>query len=735
MVCTSCNLAFHLPCIRPVREEFPSDPEWRCAYCWLATEPKNSKKRRESAAAVRLMARLRNGNKRRKARQLHEGADHTGHRKDIEKNKRAVTERKESPVPTESKAEATVDNKTSPNKSSDVENVKKRKLALSKLADAFTGEIPSPDGEVGRGKRSRKQPTLFDPQMSVPARNWQSDEVGHSDESDSQDDESESTSTRRTVPDGDVYCGFCNDDPQIKLCCFCGCRKCFGKHKRAKLSICDECDEEYHTFCLSPPLDKPPSKKWFCPTCEKTGTKRSSENKTARSSRETATPAAAVPSTPPAARKSSRAPPQPVEPVAVPPPLQIPIKRGRGRPPKNPEAIAAAAAKVAAMTAAATNHAKHQSKSLQKRKRGRPPKNSSQQLHQVYQPPRKRGRPPKNLSPPAEIGDDKPKPKRSADGRFISPQKDGTSSPQFRASSGSSKSTVSKTVEMKNPEPVATVVHVSRSGRAVKRTSFHDEIDQGEQHLRSERNSFGNQSEMEVEQISDGTIEASAPHISSLNSTAVSNAPCGTQPTSHDVRSSVGESKSVKQPAAMVTSSMKLDSNLSQAATAILTTTTQQQAIEAPPLHSASTLPKQGASLAAGKSVPFAPQVPTTAAGAATAALASGGHTAVTDGDAKVPRRKPGARECVQISRRFGNRVIPDKYSEILFDYCSRGKVEHLIRMRERLDEHARHLELQLAGLEKLVKEKGQSDVTVPVLPEGPDRKLERTIAGEGFEG
>jgi hypothetical protein len=80
-------------------------------------------------------------------------------------------------------------------------------------------------------------------------------------------------------------------------------------------------------------------------------------------------------------------------------------------------------------------------------------------------------------------------------------------------------------------------------------------------------------------------------------------------------------------------------------------------------------------------------------------------------------------------------RVIPEKYSEILFDYCKRGKVEHLIRMRERLDEHSRFLELQLAGLESLVKEKGESHVVVPVLPEGPDRKLEKTIAGDAFDG
>mmetsp|Transcript_24493 Transcript_24493/g.37805 ORF Transcript_24493/g.37805 Transcript_24493/m.37805 type:complete len:954 (+) Transcript_24493:51-2912(+) len=73
----------------------------------------------------------------------------------------------------------------------------------------------------------------------------------------------------------------------------------------------------------------------------------------------------------------------------------------------------------------------------------------------------------------------------------------------------------------------------------------------------------------------------------------------------------------------------------------------------------------------------------------------------------KEPRRKPGARECMQISRRFGVKVVPQKYMEILLDYCSRGKLEHLIRMRERLDDHSKLLEYQLAALEDLVREKG----------------------------
>jgi len=96
------------------------------------------------------------------------------------------------------------------------------------------------------------------------------------------------------------------------------------------------------------------------------------------------------------------------------------------------------------------------------------------------------------------------------------------------------------------------------------------------------------------------------------------------------------------------------------------------------------------------------------------------GSAAVADAaSGKITRRKPGARECMQISRKFGSGVIDQRYFDILMDYASRGKVDHLIRFRERLDEHSRFLESQLAGLEALVRERGELDVVVP--PAEPD--------------
>jgi len=53
---------------------------------------------------------------------------------------------------------------------------------------------------------------------------------------------------------------------------------------------------------------------------------------------------------------------------------------------------------------------------------------------------------------------------------------------------------------------------------------------------------------------------------------------------------------------------------------------------------------------------------------------------------------------------------FPSILKFMIKDYCTRGKVEHLIRMRERLDDHSRFLELQLASLESLVKRRNESE-------------------------
>ncbi|CAG9858171.1 unnamed protein product [Phyllotreta striolata] len=63
------------------------------------------------------------------------------------------------------------------------------------------------------------------------------------------------------------YCDKCLDDKK-KKCDKCGCKVCKGKENYNKILLCDECDDEYHTYCLDPPLENIPDDDWYCPTCK-----------------------------------------------------------------------------------------------------------------------------------------------------------------------------------------------------------------------------------------------------------------------------------------------------------------------------------------------------------------------------------------------------------------------------------------------------------------------------------
>lgn len=63
-------------------------------------------------------------------------------------------------------------------------------------------------------------------------------------------------------------CLKCKDNPSVK-CKHCGCKVCFGKDDWSKLLICDECESEYHIYCLNPPLETvPKDSEWYCPACK-----------------------------------------------------------------------------------------------------------------------------------------------------------------------------------------------------------------------------------------------------------------------------------------------------------------------------------------------------------------------------------------------------------------------------------------------------------------------------------
>ncbi|XP_056158165.1 lysine-specific demethylase 5C isoform X2 [Lampris incognitus] len=55
------------------------------------------------------------------------------------------------------------------------------------------------------------------------------------------------------------------------------CRMCGRGDDDEKLLLCDSCDDNYHTFCLLPPLAEPPKGNWRCPKCVAEECKRPAE--------------------------------------------------------------------------------------------------------------------------------------------------------------------------------------------------------------------------------------------------------------------------------------------------------------------------------------------------------------------------------------------------------------------------------------------------------------------------
>jgi hypothetical protein len=288
-----------------------------------------------------------------------------------------------------------------------------------------------------------------------------------------------------------------------------------------------------------------------------------------------------------------------------------------------------------------------------------------------------------------------------------------------------------------NSGTVAVPIIVSRSGRTVRRSNFHDELADAEQHLKQVRPSnertanpspspknavpVNPMNDVEMFVSNDSTARSSENKLSiSLHSSV------GTTSGPPTISSQTGGSIATEQNDSMYlidSSSMKIPAkDISTVSQMDQGGYDDNESFDHDEMSATYTATNQNG-----------PDVASTVQGTTESAVSTphqqpmiSNHPSQNSLDGlKQPRRKPGARECMQISRRFGVKEIPQQYMDTLLDYCNRGKVEHLIRMRERLDEHSRFLEMQLAGLESLVLEHGESDVVVPLAPPSPDRRHE----------
>lgn len=50
-----------------------------------------------------------------------------------------------------------------------------------------------------------------------------------------------------------------------------GCLACGEDDDHANILLCETCNAEYHTYCLSPPLRSVPAGDWYCGECDTAG--------------------------------------------------------------------------------------------------------------------------------------------------------------------------------------------------------------------------------------------------------------------------------------------------------------------------------------------------------------------------------------------------------------------------------------------------------------------------------
>ncbi|OEU17385.1 hypothetical protein FRACYDRAFT_237802 [Fragilariopsis cylindrus CCMP1102] len=871
--CTTCSLVFHRECLRPISKTEPID--WNCPHCiiqGLGGYKRHSKTWKRAEAGARQMKRMRiektggeqeeeekksrgkilqhvkREKKKKKKKNTYEKEDRRKKEKNNPKTKsdaaattttKSKTIKSSQSLPKKERkdmdkdiqnsntttntatvgAEAEASNKekddvsiasatSSCDNNNNNNNKKKRSnLALYKIADSYTPhctEIET-DNKIKEDCNVHKKDN-DDIQVQQKVQN--DEKVIACVDGVIIGDKKKASTT--------IWCNFCRDDPNIPICVFCGCRRCFGKHDKASLLLCDKCDEEYHTHCLGLTI-VPLTQVWFCPNCEKKK-KAVADLDSPRKSRTVistyatdgiiqsdSSPTLDSPSRKDMSASSTTKTPKSTSTVKTPKStstvkipklkksttkIKVEGKKPRGRPPKNKDKIPASTPGKRGPKPKVKSASK--STPVPGRKRGRPRKEvnptKSLKLLAIAGPPRKRGRPRKveiqpepsaitgNLNAVHVPGKKRgPKPKPS------------TVTSTTTTTTSSTDTITDLRVETESEAPTTQEpIKVSRiSGRVVKRASFHDEIDGGEQHLRGRsltpksqeahmhRSKVPESEPRKKQKVvknkeDNATIQiTAAPSISEskpaksrkipkiqdkedemvdhlppvapvrMKPVLQSPAPAMWPPsetTTEDAYNltNVTARENTNDPL-IATASAITDpgaAHKTQPSLTPLSGTYQPLVVAAkavdpinvhhgPSTTAAHELPRSSSNIVS--NYPSTPLLDPAALEAAVKALPVSDDVKVEKvglTTTKSPRRKPGARECMQICRRFGVDIIPENHMNVLLDYCRRGKVEQLIRMRERLDCHSRFLESQLAGLEGLVMKVGESNVVVPALPD-----------------
>jgi len=595
-----CNHKYHLACVRPIIDEKP-DRDWNCAYCdvdFVTGLKPQARRRRAAISGVRAMDKLKTEyDVGRKSNILPESNMKTPTKRKLEEMNAFV-----SPIHPGQPRSQRLRKQIEEQEEKEKTIVKEDNSDVSSSTEKIVAELPKAP------KYNRDEiPSDLIKKLTPKATN---------------------SNSRH----GQYNCKFCMDDEIAETCCFCACRVCFTKHRKAATILCDLCDGEYHINCLSPPLSQIPSLDWFCPTCtdaivkgmnapkttKSAPSKKGSKSKGGKAGSKIASKKGATKAKAKLALKQKKAAYSAMQPRTT---------AGRF------------ATKMTRLAAAASANALSSLTPTFKRGPGRPPKSASKESSE-----NKPGRPRESATKAAaSIADSKP---------------------MFSASGG-----MVRTVTQQR----------SRSGRVVKRKAAYDEREEGAQLLKS---------------TTSASLMTKNEEINS------------SRRTHNDT-----DLKGMPSSAAMIAANAVITAmnQHNGEATASLMPSLTHNIIPLGAMLTGTLLDKRFQAVDATKTQPLpSPKSALTKIQLTSQDAVLGDKPS---SNSKNPRRKPGARECMQISRRFGTGMIPPNYMEILLDYCSRGKVEHLIRMRERLDEHSRFLESQLAGLECLALERGKMSV------------------------
>jgi len=615
-----CNNKFHVACARPAIDVKP-DANWNCAYCdvdFITGLKPQARKRRAALSGVRAMDKTKTEYDAKRKDNILPAASAPTTPSTSNPNKRTFDEANDLAPINLAPIDLTPNDLTPIDLTSPVHPGQPRSQRIRR-------QIVSHEEKEKIAEKTIATPEKPAPVPVVPAAPL----FTRADIPPDLLKKLSPKSTNSNSRHGQYNCKFCMDDEKTETCCFCACRICFTKHGKSNIILCDLCDGEYHMYCLSPPLAEVPSFDWFCPTCTDAISKDRTSVKGAKAS--VGKPVGKKSGKSKGSGKSAS---------------QIAFKKGATK----AKAKLALKQKKAAYSAQQprTNAGRFATKGnkapsspasspavplVKKRGPGRPPKSAAG----PGRPPKKAGfggpgRPPKKAGfggpgrPPKSVI------KAALLQKFLAP-----SGPDLQPMFSSTGGMMPSFTEQR-----------SRSGRVVKRKAAYDEREEGDQLLKSTTNTdaaakedskLPSQLSEVVNNVSSKTMPSEAAILAAKSAavSAIINIP------------NISAGKTVAMLQLQVPTYQHMPTSSVSSPTNLLDQHFQPVAgLKTEPLPS----PKSNSNMRPNLS-------PTVATPGSNPGSSS-----------KNPRRKPGARECMQISRRFGAGVIQQNYMDILMVSC-----------------------------------------------------------------